>query len=788
MNVEKEFICNYKEIPFKVSLSLIPLIEELREISTNKNHPYCLNASDVLERVNNIPELLADSIKPELLRKHAQIIQQLMSFVIIPNSDDFGPEAIYTPFENNPIFANSSYHEKISNDNLELEFATKFTKDQEKLAIIFQAFLVVLKTYYNFDFSTDVPFTFKVYNKNTGEERFYIKHFNLKHLKVKTKNKIQPLSKDDIHELFDNATDFTVWNEKIPLKDFEFSGFIHSRYINVTHDYVMSELKSDLIDKDTILSNKGFDKITDKVRVLIDNPQLFFGISARPNLQANSKKNNLWRNTILKADFDKHKLQGSIYDKAIKTEKIQLVSDYKNIQDEHPVNKQFVELGIRTHAVVPLLLDDEVIGMMEFACQSPKTLSMFQIMRLHEVFPIFALALKRSREEWDDTLQAIIQNNFTAIHPTVLWRFREVAAQMLRAKQADGAATSEPIIFQDVLPLYGASDIKGSSLERNKAIQSDLQEQLQMAESVLVQFGKYKTIPIVNDLIFKIEQNIKLVESGLNSGDEVSIVEFMKTEISPILDILKVRIKDMQEPIKAYTDILDPELGILYKKRKDFEDSVTLINDTVSEIIDTEQAKSQEVFPHYFEKYRTDGIEYNAYIGQSLVQDIDYNNIYLSNLRLWQLLVKVKVARSIRQLQPKLKTKLDITQLILLHSNPLSIEFRQDEKKFDVAGTYNIRYEITKKRIDKALIKGSNERITQVGKIAIIYSHSSEINEYQKFIDYLISQGFITDNIEYLDLEDLKGAAGLHALRIEVNFNCSKSAEIEGFDLLQTGI
>ena len=176
-------------------------------------------------------------------------------------------------------------------------------------------------------------------------------------------------------------------------------------------------------------------------------------------------------------------------------------------------------------------------------------------------------------------------------------------------------------------------------------------------------------------------------------------------------------------------------------------------------------------FPHYFEKYRTDGIEYNAYIGQSLVKNLLYNKVYLNNLRLWQLLVMIKTARKVKEIQESLKTKLDISQLILVHSAPLSIAFRQDEKKFDVDGAYNIRYEITKKRIDKALIKDTKERVTQVGKIAIIYSYAEEIEEYKRYIDFMISKGLITDKVENLELEDLIGASGLRALRIEVDFS-----------------
>jgi len=36
----------------------------------------------------------------------------------------------------------------------------------------------------------------------------------------------------------------------------------------------------------------------------------------------------------------------------------------------------------------------------------------------------------------------------------------------------------EDIIFKDVYPLFGVSDIRGSSIQRNIAIQGDLLEQL----------------------------------------------------------------------------------------------------------------------------------------------------------------------------------------------------------------------------------------------------------------------------------------------------------------------
>ena len=109
------------------------------------------------------------------------------------------------------------------------------------------------------------------------------------------------------------------------------------------------------------------------------------------------------------------------------------------------------------------------------------------------------------------------------------------------------------------------------------------------------------------------------------------------------------------------------------------------------------------------------------------------------------------------------------TQLILAHSIPISISFRISERKFDVEGAYNIRYEIIKKRIDKVHIKASNERLTQPGKIAIVYTQPKEAAEYEEFIEFLQSQQLLKPGIEKLELEELHGVLGLRALRVDVN-------------------
>ena len=81
--------------------------------------------------------------------------------------------------------------------------------------------------------------------------------------------------------------------------------------------------------------------------------------------------------------------------------------------------------------------------------------------------------------------------------------------------------------------------------------------------------------------------------------------------------------------------------------------------------------------------------------------------------------------------------------MILVFNQPLSISFRMDEKQFDVDGTYNARYEVVKKRVDKAYIKGTQQRVTDKGKIAIVFSQKEDEMEYMRYINFLQSKSVL---------------------------------------------
>ena len=136
-------------------------------------------------------------------------------------------------------------------------------------------------------------------------------------------------------------------------------------------------------------------------------------------------------------------------------------------------------------------------------------------------------------------------------------------------------------------------------------------------------------------------------------------------------------------------------------------------------------------------------MDYLIYLGRSLLENGEFNEIYLKNLRLWQLKVACGMAWLTEQLKASLKVPLDTAHLILLQNSPLSIRFRFDEKRFDVDGAYDVRNEIMKSRIDKAVVRETGERVTQPGKVAMVYSNPEEAREMRRHIEFLSSEGIL---------------------------------------------
>ncbi|MBK8552455.1 MAG: hypothetical protein IPL53_15845 [Ignavibacteria bacterium] len=263
-------------------------------------------------------------------------------------------------------------------------------------------------------------------------------------------------------------------------------------------------------------------------------------------------------------------------------------------------------------------------------------------------------------EDINNKVRSIIKEKCTAIHPTLEWKFQRAALNYLNNESEGKMTEMEEIIFHDVYPLYGLSDIRNSSKLRNEAIREDLAENLELAKEVILSAMKIKDLKVFDELNFRIDRKVDALKFGIDSGDEAEILKFLNKKIIPLFDHIKGYGKDVQDAIEKYNSSLTDNLSFIYKRRKSYEESSTKISGIIASYLDEEQKAIQAVYPHYFERYKTDGVDHSIYIGGSLVEDQKFNRLYLRNIRMWQLMMMCGIVRKSNELKKELFDQIQI--------------------------------------------------------------------------------------------------------------------------------
>jgi hypothetical protein len=441
------------------------------------------------------------------------------------------------------------------------------------------------------------------------------------------------------------------------------------------------------------------------------------------------------------------------------------------------LNDYLQRKGWRAVLFSALYNNDEIIGCMAMFSKTSIVFDALTITRTKNVLELLQLALQQSHQQYQNHINRLIKEHFTAVQESVEWKFHDAATSYLSDLMQGNDAKMKPIVFDAVYPLYGIIDIRNSSGERNRGVQKDLLHQLNCVRDILVLAQQQHSFLLLEQVLSKVDEYLATTSNFLFAADEQAIYSFLKGDVLELFKTLKNHSVSLASEIHKYFNTIDKHLFIFNANRLQFEKSVTEINNHVVQLLEREQTDAQKIYPHYFERFVSDGVDFNMYVGQSIAPHKKYSRVYLKNLRLWQLRFLATTAQQIHKLIPELPVSLETTQLLLVYNEPISIGFRAAERKFDVEGVHHARYEIIKKRIDKAQIKNKNERLTQPGSIAIVYSVEQEANEYMEYIDFFQKRQLLSGPVERLDLEELQGISGLKALRVPIVLNSTEGEE-----------
>ncbi|WP_310993042.1 GAF domain-containing protein [Aequorivita marina] len=611
-----------------------------------------------------------------------------------------------------------------------------------------------------------------------GMIRSYTLLYNADFVSIEKTADAPDITEKDLNELLENFDDISVWKEKFPPNSWIFKGFVIATLLDATMNVSISDFKTNLLrlEKNGDFYDTNFTNI---FRSIFNLNSLEIGFTDY-NAESEAFERVLFEEVdsyLLNKETSlpcKEALCNASYYTLFSEKEFYCITDaarYHALYPDNPVYKKMLDQGVKSAIFASIIYENRVLGVLELVSPEANVLNTINANKLRDIMPFVIDTVVRSKRNLENELELIIQEECTALHPSVHWKFRREAKLYLNASNEGKQTVFREVIFEDVFPLYGQTDIKGSSEARNEATKKDLRLQLTYIDRVLDDFMKHRSLPILEQMKFNINEFLEAISENLKVDAERKILDFLSSDIIPFFKHIRERSKTYEKLVDDYDALIDSDTGFVYKHRKDYDESVMLINKKLASVLDRKQQEAQAMYPHYFERFKTDGVEHNLYMGESITKERSFNKIYLNNLKLWQLQVVWEMENSYFHLKDALPINLDVASMILAFNGSLSLRFRMDEKRFDVDGTYNARYEVVKKRVDKANIKGTEERITQPGKISIIYSQKEDEEEYLKYISFLQHKKMFGEEVEKLELEDLQGVTGLKALRVNILYS-----------------
>jgi hypothetical protein len=763
---------------FDSKISFLPFVNYLKDKLPGSSNTTAKIYNYLIERLEASPDLLQPEEDITLLNENQDLLE-LLGTALFPVVSEQGKNifAMAVPYQFT-FFNYSTPFRKLFVDEEEEHFLLPADASAEYMKQV-QCFLIyehVLEKFYGIRLNGSSDFIYPVIDPATGMRRYYKLRYDRRFIDIHLKGELPIIQDCSVCLNTFRIMDLEQQLKKMPLDLFAAEGFAVWIAEDVTTQESLDDIKKILLRKESC-DTGIINDLKKSIHALVSLNEVEVGLT--PLIKLNGR-------FVLDETCAQHGLLGKRW-KLSDEKSIAAYQMVVGFLTEHPepipislLDEQMIEIapflkdlwmdGTRSYITYPIQDNDGLLGVLELASPIPHQLDLEVMRRIEPAMPLLSLALLKNKDTFNDRIEKLIKEKFTALQPSVEWKFAEVAWEFMHNNNNGCPQTvTGNVAFDQVYPLYGAIDIRNSSSERSHAIQKDLKAHLDLVDATLDKLQVQVQLPLLEGLKFKNLNFRQSINKGLPAEEEIRINEFFEKEVTPVFSRLQKINAQTQATIEDYFSQVKDCDGYLYLFRNEYEATMEAINNTVLRCIEQEEEVMQRSYPHYFEKYKTDGVEYTIYIGQSISPHHQFDLLYLKNIRLWQLKSMAEIAVLTHRLLPSLQVPLQTTQLILIHSQPITISFRKEERRFDVEGSYNIRYEVMKKRLDKVHIRGTAERLTQPGKIAMVYSNPKEAEEYQEYIMFLQSKKLLMPDIEYLELEELQGVVGLKALRVNIN-------------------
>src|SRR5262245_61662114 len=267
--------------PFTCQLSLAPLIAFWQQTISTQHPIKEAIARMVQDQLHQAPELFEPIIDQAILVQHQELVDMLMSVVFPQASWEQAYAAALLPFHLQSFYATPSF-ERLGMADDDGTLRGRMNMDVQTLAHvkILHAYAFILQKVYGIELDFAYPLIFTTTDPQTGLDRHFKPNLDGRFIEIKTVGEVPQLTDEAKQQVLANLANPHLLMELLPPEHFVFQGFTVLTAEDVTDQEVLSALKRDLIEKESIVSNVRFRNLQDKLRTLFRKPDLLFGLAA----------------------------------------------------------------------------------------------------------------------------------------------------------------------------------------------------------------------------------------------------------------------------------------------------------------------------------------------------------------------------------------------------------------------------------------------------------------------------------------------------------------------------
>jgi hypothetical protein len=442
-----------------IKLSLRPFIAYVENMANTDKTAKINFYKYILEQFKQFPELQEPIPKENVHRYNVlfELIYTALSPII--NEEKEHLWAISTPLM--PCFhygTNAFYNILMEPSTCTLKADLSLPSKLEMEKSLLSAFYnLVLRRFYNFSLTAN-EFTVKsIIDPETKLPKYYRLIIDTRFLEI-TANVEMPVYDLNIVKDYiqDETNTIDILTKLIPPEIFTIEGISIVTMVDVTGEYVLESIKNIIIEHHESKNVSHSKEIATALKTLVGTEKLEFGML--PYTKLNNKllvneKSGFYSTLIKLAEEDgwKYEDELNLIEEYLSNPRTMIFPEItEEDQKKYPMLRLLWAKGIKSYGLFPLYYNAKLVGCLELYTEDPTKFNGSTLTKIDLAFPLLAQLYQDIITDFNQEISEIVTDKFTALQPSVEWRFHQAAYHYLQSGGKARNLPVEPVFFLKV--------------------------------------------------------------------------------------------------------------------------------------------------------------------------------------------------------------------------------------------------------------------------------------------------------------------------------------------------